>query len=448
VVQKDEDGLLRVKTKLLYRDDLMSFKFPLVLPQSHVLVERLIREYHLTYGHAGIQLLMGKIREKFWILQGRKTIRKVLKSCVSCKRYTEKKTEVIPAPLPSDRVRDSRVFETVGVDLAGPLFIKKKKKAWIVLYTCAVYRGVHLEMVKSLSTEAFLERFQRFVSRRGRPAIVYSDNGTNFVGAANLWKRLDWERITRECGIRRIQWKFNPPSAAWWGGFWERLIRSIKNILRRVLSKSSLSYDKLRNMLCEVEAFINARPLTTVTEDPQDLSPLSPAMFMHELPNSHVTDLELLDSSGFQAINVDRKKVLEELKMRFRREYLALLVQRGKEPGAPSLKVGDVVLVGADNKKRWEWPMARIEELIPGRDGNIRVARVKTGRGSMVRPLQRLYLLEVSRGDLEKTAVPTLKVTSDNVTTEEFSPAEEEEQVVQVPRVSRFGRVLKVPDRF
>jgi len=92
----------------------------------------------------------------------------------------------------------------VGVDLAGPLFLKDGSKVWIVLFTCAVYRAVHLELVKSLSTEAFLYSLRRFISRRGRPNTIYSDNGTNFHGSDNLFKKLNWEEMENFSGIKRI----------------------------------------------------------------------------------------------------------------------------------------------------------------------------------------------------------------------------------------------------
>jgi hypothetical protein len=368
---------------------------------------------------------------------GRRAIRRVISSCVICKRHNAKRVEVSPAALPEDRVRGGRVFETGGIDLAGPLFIKKGKKAWIVVFTCTVYRCVHLEIVKYLSTDDFLEVFQRFMWRRGRPTVVYSDNGTNFVGLVNLWKDLDWERITREWGLHRIQWKLIPPTATWW----ERLVRSIKYVLKRVLGKSSLTFDKLRNVVCEIEAYINGRPLTLCNEDPEDFIPLTPATFMHEMPVPGVSDLSLLEASGFRKLNRERVKVLEELKSRFRREYLSQLVQRGKAIEGCRLMVGDIVLVGAYNKKRWAWPLARIVELIPGKDGNVRVARVKTVTGEWIRPLQRLYPLEVS----SPNEIPQLP--EDRIMVNE--PDEQEQRGNEKPVITtRSGRKVVQPVRY
>ncbi|GBM06139.1 hypothetical protein AVEN_265195-1 [Araneus ventricosus] len=105
-----------------------------------------------------------------------------------CKRFAAKSLTVPPIHLPLDRIRESAVFEITGIDLCGPLFIKPKAKAWIVLFTCAVYRAIHLEVVTSLSTEAFIQSLRRFIARRGRPTTIYSDNGTNFIGTHNAGK--------------------------------------------------------------------------------------------------------------------------------------------------------------------------------------------------------------------------------------------------------------------
>ncbi|KAL7307889.1 hypothetical protein TKK_0000205 [Trichogramma kaykai] len=115
--------------------------------------------------------------------------------------------------LPENRVRDAKVFEIIGVDYAGPLYLREEGKAWICLFTCAVYRAVHLELVSSLSTEGFLDALRRFISRRGRPKILYSDQGTNFRGADNLLATVDWDEIQKYCSTKKITWKFNPPAS-------------------------------------------------------------------------------------------------------------------------------------------------------------------------------------------------------------------------------------------
>ncbi|GFU50669.1 integrase catalytic domain-containing protein [Trichonephila clavipes] len=158
-------------------------------------------------------------------------------------------------------------LEVVGVDLTGPLYEKRGDTVWIVLYTCAIYRALHLELVSSLSTDAFLLSFRHFVARRGRPRIIYSDKGTNFRGAYNELIDIDWNKVSPYAEIQRITWKFIPPSAAWWGGFWVRLVRTVKELLRRTLGKAIFTYEELLTILCECEKVVNSRPLTYLSED-------------------------------------------------------------------------------------------------------------------------------------------------------------------------------------
>nr|CAI5859325.1 unnamed protein product [Callosobruchus analis] len=217
----DKEDLIRMKSRVSNREDTENYRFPIILPAKHAFVHRLIMDTHVKSCHAGTQGLLGLLREKYWILGGRRSVRTVVARCVICKRHDSKPLEVETPPLPTDRVRDAMAFEVVGVDYAGPLFLKIGGKVWICLFTCAIFRAVHLELCTSLSTSCFLQAFRRFVARRGRPKTVYTDNGSNFVGAENAFASLDWDAITRESSVQRIQWRFNPPAAPWWGGFWD-----------------------------------------------------------------------------------------------------------------------------------------------------------------------------------------------------------------------------------
>jgi hypothetical protein len=442
---ESREGLLVVKTKLTNRADTTSFKYPVLLPNDDPLVEQLIREEHRFNHHGGIQYLMGKLREKVWILQGRKAIKRVINKCVICKLHSSKAPTVPEAPLPEDRVKDAKAFEVVGVDLAGPLFLKSEGKAWIVLFTCAVFRCVHLELVQSLSTEAFLLAFHRFVSRRGRPSVVYSDNGTNFVGAENLFKKMDWRRIQRESGVQRIQWKFNPPSAAWWGGWWERLIRSVKDLLKKMLGHKKLRYVQMETVLCEAESIINGRPLTYVTEDPDDLIPITPSMFLRDVQESKFPEAVALDGDGLRSSHWRLQQLKEELRGRFRKEYLSLLIQRRKGKQPHQFRVGDIVHVATDNRKRLEWPLGRILELLPGKDGKVRVGKVKTSSGVLLRPLQRLFPMEVSTADSIPGESVSAKIKSEKAKVNDLDQIQvEDASVVR----TRRGRLVKKPARY
>lgn len=319
-----------------------------------------------------------------------------MRKCTDCRRHDSKALNCEAAPLPLNRVRDAAIFEIVGVDFAGPVYLKGSQKAWICLFTCAVYRAVHLELVASLSTASFLMALRRHIARRGRPNIIYSDNGTNFVGLNNMFKNVKFDKIASIAATEKIEWKFNPLTAAWWGGFWERLIGVLKRLLRRTLKKSCLNYEEMSTVLADCEAIINSRPITFMSDDTQDVTPLTPSMFLQEVKEIGVLDLDNIEQCRFEKRYVYRQKVKEELRRRFRIEYLGTLVHKGcKKISDLCVNVNDIVLVQSDNVKRLDWPLARVIELITGKDGNVRVVRLRTADGELIRPIQRIYPLEI-----------------------------------------------------
>uniref|UniRef100_A0ABD2W9Q3 Integrase catalytic domain-containing protein n=1 Tax=Trichogramma kaykai TaxID=54128 RepID=A0ABD2W9Q3_9HYME len=228
------------------------------------------------------------------------------------------KTVTTPATcLPEDRVRDADVFEVTGVDYAGPLYLRDGTKAWIFLFTCTIYRLEHLERVNSLSTENFLDALRHFISRRGRPRIIYSDQGPNFRGADNLLSMVNWDKIQAECSTKRISWRFNPPAAPWWGGWWKRLVRLVMDLLKQSLERSSLNYEEMTTVLCECEAIRNARPISYSSDDKEGLIAITPDMFLKEIDDEKVPDLDQIYSSSSERRLKYRLRLRTELRERF-----------------------------------------------------------------------------------------------------------------------------------
>jgi hypothetical protein len=433
---KDEDGIIRVKTRLILGAEPDSFTFPILLPDNSVHVNKLIQQLHSRNMHAGVSTTMVLVRDKYWLLKCRKTVKQVINNCKTCRKMKVKKVETSPAPLPSNRITMKRAFEVTGVDLAGPLVAKDMKKMWIVIYTCAVYRAVHLELVTSLSTDAFIMSLRRFIARRGRVTTIYSDNGTNFVGTANALKTLDWQEIVNFSSVRRIEWRFNPPTASWWGGWWERIVRVVKDLLKRNLGKSCLYMEEIYTVLCDCESVINSRPLTYISDDNNDFSPLTPGMFIQCLTDVEVPDLDSIDARHMQKRYRNMQKIRENIRTRFRNEYLSQLIMKGKTASG-SLEAGQVVLVQADNVKRVNWPLARVIQLLPGRDDTVRVVKVKLASGKEVlRPVQRIYPLEMS------SAPTTSQSTEREDVREEMTASVDEEK----KGTTRSGRTVKPRD--
>ncbi|UYV72089.1 hypothetical protein LAZ67_9001784, partial [Cordylochernes scorpioides] len=409
---QDKEGLWRVKTRIVNRNDDELFRLPILIPTNHPVTELIVKSVHEKMYHCGAQTLRSVLREKFWIPKARQLVRHVIHKCPRCRRFETKRVDVPEASLPQHRVRDVVVFEVTGIDLGGPLYLEDGQKVWFVIFTCGVYRAVHLELVTSLSKEALVGAVETFVARRGCPAVIYSDNGTNLVGLRNELYRVNFG----------VKWKLNPPAAPWWGGWIERIVGLTKKLLRRLLGKRVVNYEEMVTILENCERVINARPLTYIAEDNDDLVPLTPEMFLREPRAEGEIDLNEF-RCNFGKSYEKRKRLLKDFRKRFRSEYLGLLVHHDNRKKQRQLKVGDIVLVEVENRKQINWPMGKITKVFPGTDNVRRLVEVKTKSGFMKRAVQRLFPLEVPSEDVEQ-GDGELKPAEDEIVREKTSGVE------------------------
>lgn len=409
----DEDELLSVGGRLQHSDLSYREKHPWILPNNHRYTEMLVQYEHEKIMHAGVRDTLVQTREKYWILRARQVVKKVVSRCVICKKFKAKAGQQTTAPLPRDRITESPPFEITGVDFAGPLYVKTQNvmtKAYIALFTCAVTRAVHLELVSDMSTENFLLALKRFISRRGLCKVMYSDNAKTFKRAdqdlKELWKGIKDPRLQEFFSEKGITWRFIAERAAWWGGFWERLVRSVKVILRKVLGRAKLNFEEMCTILTEAEAIINSRPLTYVHNEVDEPEPLTPAHFLVGQRLTCLPPKPCAVETNHPTANKEemnrrwryRQRLMNNIWNRWRREYLLNLksAHRCDTPQSSLLKVGDVALIGEDNTPRQSWRLGRIEELFPGRDGLVRSCAVRTSSGTVLRrPIQLLYPLEI-----------------------------------------------------
>lgn len=171
--------------------------------------------------------------------------------------------------LPKFRLEPIRPFYKSGVDFAGPFLINvgrtrrmRKVKAYIALFICFATKAIHLELVGDLTKESFLGALKRFISRRGNVAELYSDNGSNFVGAEReLFRSQNFQSsVINSLSAKNTKFHFIPPRSPHFGGLWERAIKSVKMHLQRVVVvDASLTYEEFYTFLTCVEACLNRR---------------------------------------------------------------------------------------------------------------------------------------------------------------------------------------------
>ena len=278
----DSKGIVRCGGRLENANILESAKNPVLLDPSYRITLLIVRHCHERVKHCGVKGTLTELRSRFWIVRGRQFIRNIIHKCVTCRKYEGEPYRAPPAPpLPDCRVKEDQPFANTGVDFAGPLYVKNPdSKVWISLYTWCVTRAVHLDLVPDMTTEAFLRNFQRFCARRGVPSLVISDNAKTLKSASRKLSSLfECPDVMNHFTSSKIKWSFILEKAPWWGGFYERMIKSVKRCLRKALGNARLTYEELLTELVEVEAILNSRPLTyTSTEDCEE--PITPSHLM------------------------------------------------------------------------------------------------------------------------------------------------------------------------
>ena len=225
------------------------------------------------------------LHQMYWVPCARQKIRTLLRKCVTCRKLAGRPyTAPDPPPLVKGHVEQSIPFEVTGVDFIGALYVRGEGefKVYICLFTCAVTRAVHLEIVTDLTVEYFLQAFRHFSSRKSLPRLVLSDGRSTFLSAANELKALfSSPSLTSVLSKSGIEWRFIPKHAPWFGGFWERLMGLTKLTLKKVLGRAFTTLNSLQTIIVEIEAILNDRPLTYVPTNSSDPDPITPAHLLY-----------------------------------------------------------------------------------------------------------------------------------------------------------------------
>ncbi|XP_044588764.1 uncharacterized protein LOC123267942 [Cotesia glomerata] len=391
----DHQGVLRVgnrlKNALLDPEE----RHPAILPRQSPLTSILIDDSHRKTLHGGTQLTLADLRKSVWIIGGRVPVRSFILRCVICTRHRGERAQQLMGQLPAARVQPTRAFLHTGLDYAGPITLKtfqgrgaKTYKGWIAVFVCMFSSAVHLELVTDYTAADFIAAYRRFTSRRGICHTLYSDCGTNFVGADKELKRLfaAGSRTLRELSTLIAQdgtnWKFNPPGAPYFGGKWEAAVKPIKFHFRRTIRDSLLTLE----------------PLTPLNEDPADLAVLTPGHFLigqslTAIPEPSLTDLQPARLLHWKQV----QQMVQNFWKRYYQDYIHRYQAISKwHHRRNQIKVGSVVLITTEDLPPTKWPLAKVIAVHPGEDGQICVVTVKTVNTELVRPITKLCVLPLT----------------------------------------------------
>ena len=407
----DSAGVLRVGGRESNSTLAFAKVHPVILHGKHPVARLLISTEHLRLLHAGPTLLSASIGRRYHVIQLRKSVRSVTQQCIVCRRHATKPVPQMMGQLPMERITPGSVFQRVGVDYAGPFLIKTGKtrkptilKSYACIFVSLVVKAVHIELVSDLTTEAFLATLRRFITRRGLPSLIWSDHGTNFVGAKRELKELyqflqqqtPCKTLSDFCSSKGIEWRLIPEHGPHFGGLWEAAVKSAKKHLRRTIGDCKLTFEELTTVLAQIEACLNSRPLTpTTSADVDGIEVLTPGHFLIGQPLAALPDASFEDKS----VSMLRRwqlcqGLVQKFWNRWSSEYLPILNRHTKwRHPTRNLSVGDIVLLKEDTMVPTKWPLGRVTHIHPGKDQLVRVVTIRTDKGSYKRPVTKLALL-------------------------------------------------------
>ncbi len=404
---RDIRGIIRAGSRLTQVKHIdYEAKHQVVLHKKHPLTRALIRHIHEHQLHAGPQHVWARLLQRFWILQGSNTVRMVTRTCIECKKRKARPTTQLMAPLPAYRFPEERAdpFAATALDAAGPFLLKEKdgtKKIYLVLFTCMIYRAVHLEPLYAMSAASFLQALDRFTARRGVPDRIVSDNGTNFTAAAAEIRRLCREKQAVEEKKPEITWHFLPPYSPHFGGVHERMIQATKAALFHAFKPNqAVTIETFTTALTVVEGILNSRPLTYVSNNVDVPEPITPAHFLNVRPYRQTA--ELPDTRAKQSAWRKLQDRLDHFWRRFLDEMTPHLQIISKwRMKTRNFKEGDVVIF-LEKKRRGVWPLGKVTKALPSDDGLVRKVHVQAKGNTYVRAVEKVMLLLPDQEDAEE----------------------------------------------
>ena len=253
-----------------------------------------------------------------------------------------------------------------------------------------------MEPASDQTTGTFLATLKRFISRRNKPRDLYSDNGSNFIGAKNelekLYTLLGTDDLPPEIQTylvdHRMIWHMIPARAPHFGGLWEAAVKSAKFHLKRVIGSQVLSFEEMLTITCQIEACLNSRPLGAQhCQNPEGIEPLTPGHFLTGAKITMYPETETSPQMSLMKRWTLCQQIVQEFWTRWSAEYLQQLQAAQKwNHASPNLETGDIVLMKDANKFQTNWGLAQVTEVFPGEDGKVRAVEILTKKVAVPGP--------------------------------------------------------------
>jgi hypothetical protein len=405
--QRDESGILRAHGRLENIRRLpANVRNPILLPGDHRYTELLLLHLHRKRFHCGYHSLVYESRRSYWITKDRYIAKKLVRRCITCRKLRKQPLQQQMGQLPELRTGHQRkAFQNCAIDMFGPVHIKLArrtlKEAQVIIFTCMTSRAIHLELVSDKSTDTFLMALRRFASTRGHPQQIWSDQGSNFIGAEtvlnDLFSSYNKSRIQeflRDEFSCDFKWQWNIPTASHQNGVVESLIRSVRVAMNASCKERPYTEEQWRTILAEITYVVNSRPLYPASYDIFAEPPITPNDLIIG-PNSAVPQPDSPDRVDCRAENQSVQKRVQEFWTSWMKYFAPTLLPRNKwyHP-RDNVSVGDIVLVVDAKQKRCKWQLARVTEIYTSpNDKLVRKVQIRTQTGYYDRPVHKLCLI-------------------------------------------------------
>ena len=408
-----DDGVIIVKGRLENWVQMNYNQSEMVLlPYGHAF-SRLYAAHVHNKGHYGVSATVSKIRAKYWIIGVHRLVKSIKYNCVTCKKLDRLLVKQQMGKLPIERLKPSPPWYYCGVDLFGPYNVRdevKKRttgKAYGVIFTCLSSRAVHVDLAPDYSTEKFLMVLRRFVSLRGYPKKLLSDNGPQLVAANEELKKVtqawSWDELAEFGATEGLEWEFTPPDAPWRNGVTESLVKSVKKALTVAIANNVMTFSELQTVCFESANLVNERPIGRHPTSIEDGSYLCPNDLILGRCSSRVPSGPFRETRNPRLRFEFVQRVINAFWKHWTRDFFPSLTIRKKWHTAHrNVMVGDIVLIQDSNQIRGKWKLGNVTKVFPDDTGKVRKAEVtykqeQRSPVTVLRAVQRLVVLVPSQ---------------------------------------------------